>query len=136
MSHFAKVENSVVTNVIVAEQDYIDSGFVGDPAMWVQTSYNTRQNVHYDPVTLFPSGKPPFRGNYAGIGYVYDKVNDVFYPAQPYPSWTLNKAIWSWECPVPMPLDGNIYDWDETTQSWIKVGEGVDIPTITGTQTF
>ena len=119
MSHFAKVENGIVTDVIVAEQDFIDSGFVGDPALWVQTSYNTRENVHYDPITSLPTGKAPFRGNYAGIGYVYDNQNDVFYPSQPYPSWELSKEIWNWVPPIPYPLDGKVYDWDETSKSWV-----------------
>jgi hypothetical protein len=38
MSHFAKVENGIVTDVTVAEQDFIDSGALGDPSLWVQTS--------------------------------------------------------------------------------------------------
>jgi len=119
MSHFAKVENGFVTEVIVAEQDFINSGAVGDPATWVQTSYNTRQNVHYDPVTTLPSGKPPFRGNYAGIGYVYDSVNDVFYMPQPYPSWTLDSTIWDWIPPTPYPVDGETYNWNEEDQQWV-----------------
>lgn len=119
MSHFAKIENGIVTQVIVAEQDFIDSGIVGDPSSWVQTSYNTRQNVHYDHVTAQPSGKPPFRGNYAGLGFVYDSVNDVFYSPQPYPSWTLSTEKWDWDAPVSYPIDGNIYVWDEQNQQWI-----------------
>jgi hypothetical protein len=126
MSHFAKVENGIVTHVIVAEQDFIDSGAVGDPSLWVQTSYNTRQNVHYDPVTALPSGKPPFRGNYAGIGCVYDLVNDVFYPPQPYPSWVLSKEKWDWDAPTPCPEDGNRYDWDEEGQKWVEVPTVID----------
>ena len=78
MSHFAKInENNVVTEVIVAEQDFINSGAVGDPAAWIQTSYNTRGNVHLGPDGN-PDGGVALRGNYAGIGYTYDAVNDVF----------------------------------------------------------
>jgi hypothetical protein len=111
MAHFAKVENAVVTQVIVAEQDFIDSGVVGHG--WVQTSYNTHGNKH-------PENKP-LRGNYAGIGYTYDQTNDVFYGPQPYASWVLNNNTWLWEAPTPMPLDGKQYNWDEATQSWIEV---------------
>lgn len=73
MSHFAKVENGVVTQVIVAEQDVIDSGLFGDPKSWVQTSYNTRDGIHL-------LGGTPLRKNFAGIGYTYDQVKDEFNP--------------------------------------------------------
>ena len=109
MSHFAKVENGIVTQVIVAEQDVIDSGLFGHG--WVQTSYNTIANKH-------PENRP-LRGNYAGIGYIYDATNDVFYAPQPFPSWVLNTTTWLWEAPTPMPVDG-LYNWDEPTLSWIK----------------
>jgi hypothetical protein len=78
MSHFAQVdENDVVVQVIVAEQDFIDSGLVGDPASWIQTSYNTRNGIHYGPDGE-PDGGIALRGNYACIGGMYDRVNDVF----------------------------------------------------------
>ncbi len=105
MSHFAKVENGVVTQVIVAEQDFINSGHVGDSFLWVQTSYNGN-----------------FRKNYAGIGFVYDKVRDAFYEPQPYPSWTLDEDTCHWQPPVPMPTDDKMYDWDEATTNWVELG--------------
>lgn len=108
MSHFAKVENGLVTQVIVAEQDFINTGIVGHG--WIQTSYNTHANQH-------PEGRP-LRGNYAGIGYTYDAVNDVFYAPQPYPSWTLNTTTWLWDAPIPMPQDNQVYVWDESSLSW------------------
>ena len=121
MSHFAKIENGTVTQVIVAEQDFIDGGYVGDPASWVQTSYNTRAGVHYDPTTNEPDGGVALRGNYAGIGYTYDSANDVFYPPSPFPSWTISAPTWTWTAPSPMPTDGNIYAWDEDTLSWLVI---------------
>lgn len=121
MSHFAKVENGKVVQVIVAEQDFIDSGVVGHG--WVQTSYNTRGNVHYGQDGK-PDGGIALRGNYAGIGYTYDETNDVFYAPQPFPSWTLNHQTWLWEAPVPYPDDGKLYRWDEDTTSWIEVENG------------
>ena len=122
MSHFAKVENGIVTQVIVAEQDFINTGAVGDPGQWVQTSYNTRANVHYGDDGQ-PDDRPALRGNYAGIGYIYDSVNDVFYPPSSYPSWMISAASnWSWTAPVPMPApeDGSFWAWDEATISWIS----------------
>ena len=112
MSHFAKVVSGVVTEVIVAEQDFIDSGAVGSPSDWVQTSYNTRANVH----TL---GGTPLRKNYAGIGYTYDGVG--FAAPQPFASWTKNSDTYVWEAPTPMPTDGKPYRWDEDTTSWVEI---------------
>jgi hypothetical protein len=122
MSHFAQIdENNIVTQVIVVEQDVIDTGLFGDPSKWIQTSYNTRQNVHYNSDGL-PSGKPPFRGNFAGIGYIYDTENDVFYSPSPFPSWILNTEKWTWESPVPYPVDQEgPFVWNEETLTWDKI---------------
>lgn len=115
MSNYAKVENGKVVQVIVAEQDVIDSGIFGHG--WIQTSYNTRGNVHYG-VDGEPDGEAPLRGNFAGVGYTYDNVNDVFYPPKPYPSWVLSTTTFLWEAPIPAPKDGNPYTWNEDTLSW------------------
>jgi hypothetical protein len=109
MSHFAKVLDGKVTQVIVAEPEFFQNFVDTSPGEWIQTSYNTHGNQH-------PEGRP-LRGNYAGIGFTYDRENDVFYAPQPYPSWVLNQSTWLWESPVPMPTDG-IYYWDEPTLSW------------------
>lgn len=111
MSHFAKVENGIVTQVIVAEQDVIDSGLFGTG--WIQTSYNTHGGQH-------PEGRP-LRKNYAGIGYTYDDVRDAFIPPQPYPSWVLNEDTCLWDSPIPYPTDGKNYNWDESQQNWIEI---------------
>lgn len=108
MAHFAKVEDGIVTQVIVAEQDVIDSGLFGDG--WVQTSYNTHGGQH-------PEGRP-LRKNFAGVGFAYDTVRDAFIPPQNYPSWTLNEDTCLWEPPVAHPTDGNMYVWNEGTQAW------------------
>ena len=117
MSHFAKVENNVVTQVIVAEQDVIDSGMFG--AGWVQTSYNTRGGIHYGQDGQ-PDGGVALRKNYAGIGYSYDAGRDAFIAPQPFPSWVLNEQTCQWEAPVPMPTDGKMYNWDEATLNWVE----------------
>jgi hypothetical protein len=111
MAHFAKVENDLVTQVIVAEQDVIDSGLFGTG--WVQTSYNTHGGQH-------PEGRP-LRKNYAGVGYTYDAVRDAFIPPKLYASWLLNEDTCLWEAPTPMPTDGKLYTWDEETASWIEI---------------
>jgi hypothetical protein len=120
MAHYAKVENGIVTQVIVAEQDFINSGYVGEPTDWVQTSYNTHGNQH-------PEGRP-LRGNYAGIGYTYDATNDVFYAPTPFPSWILNNTTWLWEAPIAYPADGvvypaegKVYKWNESITNWEEV---------------
>lgn len=122
MAHFAKVENGTVTQVIVAEQDFIDSGAVGDPASWVQTSYNTRGGVHYGQDGN-PDGGVALRKNYAGIGYTYDAGRDAFIPPKPFASWVLNEDSCLWEAPVEMPHDENRYTWDEATTSWVVMPE-------------
>ena len=111
MSHFAKVENGVVTQVIVAEQDVIDSGLFGTG--WVQTSYNTHGGQH-------PEGLP-LRKNYAGVGYSYDAARDAFIPPTPYASWVMDEATCLWNAPTAMPDDGKTYQWDEDTTSWVEV---------------
>jgi hypothetical protein len=112
MAHFAKVIDDVVAQVIVADQSYVDT-LDGE---WVQTSYNTHGNQH-------PEGNP-LRGNYAGIGYTYDREHDAFYAAKPAPSCTLNTSTWTWEYPTPYPTDGGTYVWDEQSLSWVETQEG------------
>ena len=119
MSHFAKVAYGKVERVIVAEQDFIDSYVDGTPGVWIQTSYNTRGNVHYG-ADGEPDGGVPLRGNYAGIGYIYDSKHDVFYPPPPYNSWIIGpETNWIWQAPVPMNQDGKSYRWDEAATNWI-----------------
>lgn len=116
MSHFAKVVDGIVTEVIVAEQQFIDDHCTGT---WIQTSYNTRNGKHYEPntnLTVEDSGTP-LRGNFAGIGMVYDSEHDKFYEPKPFDSWTLNTTIWEYDPPISYPgtMDGGIpeYVWDE-----------------------
>ena len=113
MSHFAKVLDGKVTQVIVAEQEFFDTFIDTSAGEWIQTSYNTYGNQH-------PEGRP-LRGNYAGIGYTYDKENDVFYEPQPYPSWILNNTTWLWEAPVAMPTDNKYYQWNESITNWEEI---------------
>lgn len=110
MGHYAKVENGVVTQVIVADgPGWCEDNLGGE---WIQTSYNTYGGVH-------SGGKFPIHKNYAGVGYTFDGVG--FAAPQPYPSWTLNTISYLWEPPTPMPTDGKMYNWDEDTTSWVEV---------------
>ena len=124
MGHFAKVVDGKVTQVIVAEADFFNTFVDSSPGEWIQTSYNTRGGVHYAPNSNTPDGGVALRGNYAGIGYIYDKTHDVFYAPSPYASWRLNTTTWSWEAPTAMPTDGKSYRWDEPTTSWVEVTSG------------
>ena len=103
MAHFAKLNNNIVTKVIVAEKDFINSGRVGDEFLWIQTSYNGN-----------------FRKNYAGIGMTYDKTRDAFIPVKTFPSWTLVEDTCQWEAPTAMPDDGKVYIWNEDTTNWVE----------------
>lgn len=94
MSHFAQIdENNIVTRVLVIEQDVIDTGLFGDPATWIQTSYNTYGGEH-------ALGGTPLRKNYAGIGFTYDPVRDAFIPPNENEGWILNETTCLWEKPV------------------------------------
>ena len=109
MAHFAKVINGVVENVMVAEQDYIDS--LPDADLWIQTSYNTFGGQHF-------LGGTPLRFNFASIGGLYDAEHDAFYNQQPpdAPSWILNTTTFLWEAPVPVPefnSETHEPEWDE-----------------------
>jgi len=105
MSHFAEIDkDNVVQRVIVAEQDFINSGAVGDSFNWVQTSYNNN-----------------FRKNYAGVGYTYDKTRDAFIAPKPYPSWLLDDDTCKWNAPTAHPDDDKQYSWDEDTTSWKEI---------------
>jgi hypothetical protein len=116
MSYFAQVQNGVVTQVISAEQSFIDT--LDNPSDWIQTSYNTHNGVHYGQDGK-PDGGIALRGNYAGVGFIYDKVNDVFYQPQPFASWTISAPTWEWQSPVPRPNDGKVYQWDERALNWV-----------------
>tara|TARA_R110000787_G_scaffold105106_1_gene212559 strand:+ start:1006 stop:1341 length:336 start_codon:yes stop_codon:yes gene_type:complete len=110
MAHFAKINDGVVTQVIVAEQEFVDT----QVGTWVQTSYNTRGGQH----TL---GGTPLRKNYASVGFIYDHTRDAFYSPQPYLSWVLNETTCLWEAPVARPDDGKRYFWNEDTTNWVEV---------------
>jgi hypothetical protein len=103
MSHFAELKDGVVQRVIVAEQDFINSGAVGDSFNWVQTSYNHN-----------------FRKQFAGVGCSYDKAADVFVQPQPYSSWTLDEK-YDWQPPTSKP-DGR-HTWNEETQAWDQIDD-------------
>jgi len=115
MGHFAKVNNGLVEQVIVAEPEFFQTFVDSSPGEWIQTSYNTHGGQH-------PEGRP-LRKNYAGIGYTYDPVRDAFIPPKPYASWTLNENTCLWDAPVAYPTDGKIYQWDEATINWIEIPE-------------
>lgn len=119
MPHFAKIENGLVTEVLVVDDEHEDDGeaflnSIGLEGKWLRTSYNTFEGAHLN-------GGTPFRKNFAGVGYSYDENRDAFIPPQPYPSWTLNEETCAWDPPVPRP-EGHFFPvWDEETLSWSKI---------------
>lgn len=119
MAHFAQLdENNVVTQVIVVAneellvngQEVEEKGIVfckslfGPETNWKQTSYNGN-----------------IRKNYAGKGYTYDSIRDAFIPPKTFNSWVLNEENLWWEAPIPYPVDGKLYTWDEPTVSWVEI---------------
>jgi hypothetical protein len=112
MSHFAKInwhdnkmKTGTVTNIIVAEQDFINSGKVGDSFLWVQTSYNNN-----------------FRKQYASINGTFDAENNVFIAPKPFNSWVLD-GNFDWQPPVSYPDDGQLYSWNEETKTWDLIND-------------
>ena len=108
MAHFARIENNIVTEILVVPdnqehrgQDFLAND-LGLGGIWIQTSYN--HNI---------------RKQFAGIGFTYDAARDAFIPPKPFDSWVLNEATCLWDAPVPYPTDGGFYRWDEETQSWL-----------------
>lgn len=122
MAHFAKVENGIVTDVIVAKQEYIDS--LNENYKWVKTSYNTKAGVYYEQDSDTPAAdqSKALRKNFAGIGYSYDKKRDAFIPPKPFDSWLLNEETCNWVPPKELPKDGRYY-WDESKLEWVRVGD-------------
>lgn len=128
MAHYAKVVDGVVTQVIVAEPGFFDDFTDVSPGDWVATSYNIRQGVYYDPSTGAPAldqdaaiAEDAARGrkNYAAVGWLYDGVG--FYPPKPFASWSFDSQTYLWTPPVTAPDDGNMYSWNEETQTWDEV---------------
>lgn len=131
MAHYAKVLEGIVETVIVAESEFFNNFVDDSPGKWIQTSYNTRGGVHYEPNSNTPSSdqSKALRKNYAAVGYTYDKTRNAFIPPQQFPSWTLNETTCLWDPPVSKPLDGKTYLWDEdlyqsdNTKGWVEYTE-------------
>ena len=123
MAHFVKVVDGIVTQGIVAEPEFFDTFVDSSPGEWIQTSYNTRGGVHYQPDSNTPSAdqSKALRKNYAGIGYTYDRERDAFIPPKPYSRWVLDEQTCLWVAPTQYPDDGKLYRWDDTAGNWVEV---------------
>jgi len=123
MAHFAQLDqNNMVVQVIVVSNETINNlpfpesepvgvafcqSLYGSDTKWAQTSYTAS-----------------FRYRYAGSGdsFVSEaQPNGAFIEPKPYPSWLLNTTNYTWQAPVPYPTDGQIYQWDEATLSWVLI---------------
>ena len=102
--YFAEIENGVVKRVVASTQEFIDSGKLGDPKNWVETSVDGS-----------------IRKNYAGVGYNYDSIRDAFIPPRTFTSWILEEDSCLWKAPIPVPQDGKGYDWNEDLLNWVEV---------------
>lgn len=122
MSHFAKVLNNKVISVIVAEPEFFDTFVDSSPGEWIQTSYNTRGGVHYQPDSETPSAdqSKALRKNFAGIGFTYDRDLDAFIPPKIFDSWVLDEQKCIWVAPISYPTDGKVYVWDEASTNWVE----------------
>ena len=111
MAHYAKVLDGKVIDVIVADEEFINTFVDNTPGEWIQTSYNTWGGQHSADGT-------PLRKNFAGVGFHYDGIG--FYEPQPFSSWTLNNTTYLWEAPKDYPDDGKVYMWDESKKDWVE----------------
>jgi hypothetical protein len=102
MSHYAKIKNNQVTNIIVVDRDLIESGDMGDPSTWIEVLDDNGVRIHY-----------------VGIGFTYDSDLNKFVPPKPFDSWVFDGTTWS--APIPIPADNKHYKWDEKTMSWIEI---------------
>jgi hypothetical protein len=131
MAHYAFITNNIVTEVIVGiDETELIEGL--NPEIWYgnfrnqvckRTSYNTIGGVYYYNQEPSEDQSKAFRKNYAGIGYYYDEQRDAFIPPKPFPSWILNEDTCLWESPIPYPNDGNMYMWNEDTQTWDLIND-------------
>ena len=113
MAHFAKVNDGIVEQVIVAEAEFFNTFVDDSPGHWIETSYNTSAGIHH-------LGDTPVRKNFAGVGDTYDATRDAFIPQKVFASWTLNETTCNWEAPVARPDSDTPHHWDEETLSWIE----------------
>ena len=104
MAHYAKVNNGIVEEVIVAESNFFDTFIDDSPGTWIETAVDGS-----------------IRKNYGNIGFTYDFTRDAFYIPKPYPSCTLNESTCQWEYPISYPIDGKTYEWDEATTNWVEI---------------
>lgn len=134
MAHFAQIGlNNIVKNIVVVDESFFkdENGISSEEnaiqklikntghLTWVQTSYNTRNGIYVDQKLDESLEKQPLRKNFAVIGGTYDPNRDAFISPKPFESWILNEDTCDWDPPISYPDDGNYYDWDEATQSWV-----------------
>lgn len=109
MAHFAKIENGIVTAVVVVDNEHEANGeaylnSLGLEGKWVQTSYNAN-----------------FGKKFAAIGDTYAATTGNFKSPQPFPSWVFSNSEWVWNAPKPYPTDGAAYEWNETKTDWVAI---------------
>ena len=123
MAYYAKVVDTKVVQVIIAEPEFFNEFVDTSPGEWIETSNNTIGGIHYNE-TGVPDDGIALRKNTASVGYTYDKEHDVFIPPQPYKSWILNTQTYLWNAPVSYPSDGKRYIWNEEAQQWDEITNG------------
>ena len=136
MAHFAKIndDNEVINVLTVNDEDVlndqnVETESVGQAYLethnnwpadkWIQTSYNTKKNVH-------SMGGTPLRGNYASVGFTWDPVNNIFWEPKPFSSWVKHLETATWKSPIgdapaltsEEEQSGKYYQWNESSQTW------------------
>jgi len=118
MAHYAWLNNdNLVVNVTVGvDEDVVQQGFGGSTEAW--EAFYSQATGHIIKRTSYNNN---IRKQYAGLGYTYDAVNDVFIAPQPFASWSLDDNF-DWQAPTPRP-EGIGWYWNEAQQVWVNATE-------------
>lgn len=113
MAHYAYIDqNNLVVTVIVGKDEHeLIDGLDAETYYSQGTLYTVKRTSYNNRI----------RKQFAGIGYTYDPIADVFIAPQPFPSWSLD-ANYDWQPPKPMPNDHSY--WNEELGEWVNV-EGI-----------
>lgn len=111
MANYAKIVKAIVVEVVMADDNFLETVKDDSSCIWLKTSYNTSGGVH-------ANGGEPLRKNFAVVGHTYDSYRDAFFGPQPHLGWLLDDDTYQWYPPIPKPEDGQQYVWCDETHNW------------------
>jgi len=110
MAHYAYIDdnNKVVAVIVGKDETELIDGLDTETYYAQGTTYTVKRTSYNNKI----------RKQYAGIGYTYDPIADVFVAPKPYQSWSLDENL-DWQAPTLKPIEGRWY-WDESTLNWVE----------------